>query len=481
MKSLKKNYILYLLRTILNLLFPLITFPYICRILGPENQGKVTYLSSVIALFTMAAQLGIPTYGLRECSKVNTEKNKLKQFIVEISIVQILTTFFCSVFYIVYITIFIKGDIALYFIFLPQIFFATFNFDYYYTATENQKLLTERFIFVRLLEIILLFTFVRGKNALILYAILTTLGQLLNFIINIYGLKELVKEKIYKKIELKQHIKPIIIIFFANIAITIYANLDNVMVGNMVSVEAVGFYGVANKIVRIIITIAIATSTVLFPRLQQSRQNEDWNSYARYSRDYLCYTLMFSIPALIGLILLAKEIILITAGERYLPAVISMQILAPILIIVPLANFFGGMILMVNNKETYYTISVSIAALLNVIANYFLIPIYHQNGAIIGTLLAETIGLSLEILFSWKYLKGIKQCFINIVFYIIAAIIMFICIKAFKDFFVFPIITDTMLCILLGITSYSFVLLFLREQYISNVLQAILIRVRIKK
>ena len=464
MASLKKNYFLYLTRTIINLLFPLITFPYVCRVLGPEGQGKVTYISSIIALFTMFSQLGIPIYGLRECSKINDDKQKLKQFIAEISVIQLFTCGMCTIIYFAYVFFIVKTNTLLFFIYLPQIFFNTFVYDYYFTAKEEQRFITVRYVIVKIIEIVLLFFFVHGKNALIIYGFLINFVPVLVFLVNLAGLKDLLKERL-NKLELKKHIKPIIVIFLATVAVSLYCNLDNVMLGSMINDEAVGYYGTANKIVRIIINVATATSAVLYPRLQKSLKVHDWNNYGKYSRDYICYTLIFSIPATIGLALLANGIIYITAGAEFAPSAFSMQLLCPILVIVPMANFFGGMILMVNDKESYYTISVTIAAVVNLISNYYFIPKFAQNGAIIGTIIAESVGLCLEIIFSRKYLKGIYDCLKNIWSYIFAAIIMWCVVFFFLKISELTLLVETLLACFIGIISYSLILFILREDY----------------
>lgn len=472
MASLKINYFLYLTRTLINLLFPLITFPYVCRILGPEGQGKVTYIASIVALFTMFSQLGIPIYGLRECSKINDDKQKLKQFITEISIIQLFTSGICTVIYFAYIFFIVKTNTLLFYIYLPQIFFNTFIYDYYFTAKEEQKFITVRYVIVRVIELLLLFIFVHGKNALIIYGILLNFVPILVFFINLAGLKDLLKEPL-QKLELKKHIKPIVVIFLATVAVTLYCNLDNVMLGSMINDKAVGYYGTANKIVRIIINVATATSAILYPRLQKAAKAHDWDNYGKYSRDYICYTLIFSIPATVGLALLANGIINITAGSEFAPSVSAMKLLCPILIIVPMANFFGGMILMVNDKELYYTISVTIAAFVNLISNYFLIPLFEQNGAIIGTLIAESVGVCLEIIYSRKYIKGIKSCLKNIISYIFAALIMGIIIIIFIKTTRFNLLVETLLACLIGITIYSTTLFILREKYFIDCLSFI--------
>ena len=465
-------------RTVLNLLFPLLTFPYICRILGPENQGKVTYITSIIAIFTMLAQLGIPTYGLRECSKKNNNKQSILQFITEVSLLQFITASVCTLAFFGYFYFFEKKDFILFAIFSPQIFLNTFVYDYYYTATENQEFITKRFVIIRIVEVIALFLFVKGKKALYIYSGLLTIGLLLNLIANIFGLRELFKYKL-NKLEIKKHLKPIVVIFLATVSVTLYCNFDNIMVGKMVDKESVGYYGVANRLVRIIITIAVATSSVIFPRLQQALQNKDWDSYGKYSRDYICYTLIFAIPATVGLVVLSKGIILITAGDKFIPAIFSLQLLSPILIIVPIANFFGGMILIVNNKELYYTLSVTIAAAINILANYFLISLFKQNGAIIGTLIAEFVGLCLEIYFSRKDIRGIKICLRNILHYIIAAFVMGFLLTFFKNIYsINNIIIETIIFFAMGVLIYCLILYFFKDKYFMYIFMSFFQRVK---
>ena len=238
------------------------------------------------------------------------------------------------------------------------------------------------------------------------------------------------------------------------------------MIGN-IDKSAVAFYNVANKIVRIPLTIVTALGTVLIPRISNFYQKNDIENYKKYLNHSLNYILMMALPIFFGVILLSKNIVLIMAGEKFLVSVQTMKILAIIIPIVGIAYFLGYQLLYPRELERYYTYSVVTAAIVNFVFNYITIPKYLQNGAALGTVIAESIGVIMMLFFSRKLLKEIEFFSIKRLKYFIASCIMgvFVYIVTLQNM---NNIMVLLVSIMIGIISYFFTLFILKEEYASQ-------------
>jgi O-antigen/teichoic acid export membrane protein len=237
----------------------------------------------------------------------------------------------------------------------------------------------------------------------------------------------------------------------------------------MVGDRAVGLYTTANKFIRIVLTLVTALSTVMIPRIENSLKKGDMPAYKKYLNTSLDYILILAVPCCFGIIALAPDIIELFAGKSYLDAVVSIKMLSPIVIIVGLANFTGLQVLYPRREEWKYTVAVSVAAVVNAISNSLLIPRFAQNGAIIGTLIAEGTGLSIQIVYAWKYLIKTDLFSINSCKYIISGIVMYIVLIVISPFFS-SILFHCLVSFFVAILIYGIMLLILRENLIIEII-----------
>lgn len=464
--SVKINFILNTTRMLLGMIFILLTTPYVTRILGAESLGKVEYVNSIITYFILFTALGIPNYGLREVARCRENKYKLSKVVIELGIILFITTIAGYIILLIFLyntkLLELKNLVLLISV---NLIFTNVGFEWFYQGIENQLYITIRYIILRIISLILLFFIVKNSNDYLKYGIILVLMNSGSNILNFINLRKYIsfKEIKIKDLEILKHIKPILVIFSASVAISIYLQLDTVMIGN-IDKSAVAFYNVANKIVRIPLTIVTALGTVLLPRISNFHQKNDIENYKKYLNHSLNYILMMALPIFFGVILLSKTIVLIMAGEKFLVSVPTMKILAIIIPIVGIAYFLGYQLLYPRGLERYYTYSVVTAAIVNFIFNYITIPKYLQNGAALGTVIAESIGVIMMLFFSRKLLKEIEFFSIKRLKYFIASGIMgilvyIVTLQAMNN-------TATLLfSILIGIISYFFTLLILREEY----------------
>lgn len=393
-KSIKKNAFYSVIRTIMSLLFPLITFPYASRILLPEGTGKVNFANSIISYFGMLASLGIGTYGIREAAKVRHDKRLLSQFTMELFTINLLSTLVSYILlYIAIITVpkFYEYRMLLYMTSIT-IIFSTMGISWLYSAVEEYGYIALRSVIFQIVSIILLFSFVKEKDDYVLYAGIGVVSSVGSNIFNLLYAKKFISFEGIKKLELKKHLKPIFVLFGSTLAISIFTILDTSMLGFLSSDKEVGYYSAATKLTRMIRDLFPAVFTVLFARLSiYAVQEEKKEKYESLVFNMLSFIICFSIPIISGLFLLGKPVLILLSGEAFLPALPAMYVMIPVILFSSTAGFLGGSVLNSLSKERWYLNTVIAGAFINFVLNYLLIPHYGALGAGVATVITEFI------------------------------------------------------------------------------------------
>lgn len=454
-KSIKKNFMYNTLLKILNMIFPLITFPYVARILTAEGVGKVDFSLSVIQYFILIAQIGIPTYAIRECAKHRDDREKLSKTVQEILVINALMIFIAYLLF--FITMFSVNKLANYqtllMIMSINIITTSIGIEWFYQAIEEYRYITIRSLFVKLLSLILVFTFIKQENDYVLYGLITVLSVSLGNIFNIVHVnKYITLFKRFKNYNFKRHIKPIVVLFAMSLSISIYVNLDTVMLGFISGDHSVGLYAAANKILKVVLALVTSLGVVLLPRMSYYIQNNAFNEINKLIKKSLDFILMISIPAVVGIFMLAEPIIYLFAGNDYTDAVLAVKIMSPIIIAMGLSNLIGIQVLISHGREKITLISTIIGAFINFSLNIVLISRFQQNGAAIGTLIAEVAVIITQIIFAYSFIKG-NINFKNILNYIVGGILIVLtCV--FVDLLNYGLILTTLLSIIISVIIY---------------------------
>lgn len=410
-KSVKINIILNALKTMASIIFPLITFPYVSRILQAENIGKVQFAASIISYFSLLASLGISMYAIREGSAIRDDKEKLEKFCSQIFSFNVLSTIVAYI-GIIILLIFMKREAEYKYLIIIQsmtIVFTTLGVDWINSIFEDFKYITIRSILIQFLTLILTFIFIRSSNDYYSYAIISVISSVGANILNIFYVRKYCKIKLTTNIEFKKHFKPIILLFSNYIASTIYKDADITMLGAMCGEYNVGIYYVAVKTYNIIKQLLNSIVAVIIPRISNYEANNQSNEKNYLLDQVLRIIILFTFPIITGLIMLKEQIILIIAGESYMDAVVPFIILSVSLFFAVLANFTSNMILIVHKKEKISLISTIIAATTNFILNIILIPVLKETGAAITTLIAEMLVALITGYHAYKYYKPQKM------------------------------------------------------------------------
>lgn len=358
-----------------------------------ERIGEVNFFQSIIQYVLLLTSLGIPMYAIREIAKVRDNVALRNKTLLEILILNlILTVLGYFIIFVILMTVSkVQVNIPLFLILSISIILTTIGCDWFYQGVEDFKYITIRGIIVRSLSLILLFWLVKTQQDVLYYAICITVGSLGGNIFNFVRLKKYVKlsDLIANDLKPFRHIKPVLRIFVLNLIVSIYINLNIVMLGFMKNNESVGLFASATKLTQVILTMVTSLGAVLLPRMSNMVSNNQMSEFRVLAQKSLDFIILITLPVAFGLIFLADFLIPIFCGDTYSEAIPTLQILAPIIIFIGISNVLGIQILYPQGHENIVIFSTAIGAVINFLLNLWLIPKYDQNGAAVATFFAE--------------------------------------------------------------------------------------------
>ncbi len=468
-KSLQLNFFLNTSRTVLNVLIPFVTFPYISRVLGPSGTGKVDFVNSIVSYFVLFTELGISNYGAREVARVRDNKLMLSTVVYELTLILLMTV---CIGYALYAALVLavpsfREQWLLFCVVSPTIALSDFSYEWFYQGMEEQTYITSRYLFVKLLQVSFIFLFIKDASHFVRYAAMFVGLNAVSSVFNIFHLRKFLQKVPVSGLKPFRHLKTLFIVFGSLVATNIYTHLDVTMLGILLSDEEVGLYTAANKLVRIVISLVTALSAVVVPRMENCLACGDFDGYRHYINVSLHYILILAFPCCLGLLALAPDIITIFAGEKYAHSVLTIKILAPVVVIVGLAYFVGLQVLYPHRQEWKYTVSVSVAAVSNFIFNLFMIPRLAHDGAALGSVLAELVGLVIQVGFAWKYLRETDLLSLNSLKYLVSSLVMFCAIKFIPDFNA-NVGLHCGLCFVMAVIVYGISLFLLKEKTVRS-------------
>lgn len=471
--SVKYNFIMNAILTVAGIIFPLITFPYISRVLLVEGSGKVAFATSVVTYFTMFASLGIPTYGVRACAIVRDNKEKLSKTVQELLIISGGTTLLT---YIVFgISLFVIPEFAqertLLLIVGLGIGLNTIGVQWLYNALEQYSYITTCSILFKVIGMILMFLLVKESSDYQIYGGVYVIASFGSYVLNFICLRKFVTFQKTGTYQFKQHLKHIMVFFAMSAGASIYLNLDVVMLRFLQSNEAVGYYNAGIKVKTVLVTCVTSLGTVLLPRLSYYIETADKKAFQLMVGKAFRFVFVAASAVTVYFSIFARESILLLSGEAFLPAVGPMMILMPTVLLIGLSNVTGIQILTPNGREREVMYSIWGGAILDFVLNLIVIPKFSANGAALSTFLAEGMVLMLQCWFLrdvlWSYIRQV-QCW-KIVIALAVASVMTIPVKIWIDSGVFVTLLVSAIVFFGG---YAVVLLLLKEPFVSEILNS---------
>lgn len=410
-KSVKLNMVMNALLSMSSFIFPLITFPYVSRILLPVGTGRVAFATAVVTYFAMFAQLGIPTYGIRLCAKVRDNKEELTRAVHELLFINL----FMSA--IVYAVFFIslavvpkfREEHTLLLIIGATILLNALGVEWLYKALEQYTYITVRSLIFKVVALISTFMLVRDPEDCLQYGFLTILATSASNVLNFINLRKYIYLKPIGGYHIRRHIKMILVFFSMSVATTIYTNLDNVMLGFMKDKVEVGYYSAAVKIKSIMVSVVTSASTVLLPRASYYVDKGMMDEFSRILKKTMHFIFLVAIPFSIYFMIYAKEGIFFLSGKAYAGAIIPMQIIMPTLTLIGISNVTGIQMMVPLGREKQVLYSEIAGAIVDLVLNTIFIPIYGAAGAALGTLVAEAVVLGWQCVAIRDLKMGIFQ------------------------------------------------------------------------
>ncbi len=424
-----RNLAYNLIYQILILLLPLITSPYISRVMGAEGIGIYSYVSSIAYYFLIFINLGLANYGNRSIARVREDEEKRSQVFCSIQGMQILVGIPVLIIYFLCCFFVFKTTYQLYFIIYGlYVLSAVFDINWFYFGMGEFKISTIRSIIVRTLTFVSVFVFVKTKEDLIIYIFIMAISFLISSISLWLKLKKYVK---FVKPSLKsivKHFFPNLILFIPILAMSIYRVMDKIMITALSNEVETGYYQNADSIVTMSLTFFSAIATVMLPEISNLAAKNQIDLIKRSVRDIMQIGLCFSIAISFGLAAIGIKFAPIFWGEEFIQSGYIIVALSIVPIITEWKNVLRSQYLIPCGKDKGYAISLVIGAILNVIFNIIFIPKYGALGAVIGTIVAEISGAIYQTLIVRKELP-IHTYLIDCLPFLFPGIIMFVTLR----------------------------------------------------
>ena len=396
--SLKISFIMNMLLNMSSFIFPLITFPYVSRILLPFGTGKVSFAESLISYFTIFAQLGIPTYGIRRCAQVREDREKLTRAAHELLFLNLVM---CALAYLVLAVVLLTvpklyNDRELYVIISMAIILSAIGMEWLYKALEQYVYITLRSLLCKLVALIAMFLLIHRQEDYVIYGGITIMAASMSNIFNLLCVHKYIDIKPVGEYNVKRHLRPIFIFFAMSCATTVYTNMDAVMLGFLASEEDVGYYNAAVKMKAVLVSVVTSLGAVLLPRASYYIECGMRDRFEAVTRKALNFVFLTAVPLMTYFILYAKEGIYLLSGPAYAYSVLPMKIIMPTLLLIGITKVLGLPIMVPLGKETAVLCSEIAGAAVNVVINALLIPRFASVGAAIGTVAAEFVVLVVQ-------------------------------------------------------------------------------------
>lgn len=465
-KSVKKNYIFNLIYQLIVLLIPLISIPYVSRVLLEDGVGRFSYSESIVSYFVLFAVIGSTTYAHREIGKVQDDAEGRSRLFKEIFLIRLFMSIIALAGYGVYLAL-VKTDFIINLIFTLNIVNVVFDITWFFQGVEDFGKTVIFGLVSKILDFAFIFIFVKSPDDLWLY----TLGKCGFLLLGNMGMWALLPKYIVKcgSVRPFRHFKIILVFFVPVIATQIYTVLDKSMIGWFSSSAAEnGYYDYAEKIVRMALTVITALGTVLVPRISRAYSENNSEQIDSLIKRATSFVWMLSVPMIFGIIAVADVFVPVYLGEHFGKSALLMQIFSPLVLFVGMAQIFGVSFLIPIGKQNVNLMAVVIAAVINLCLNLILIPKFFSVGATIASVTAEFIGVSIQLGYVFhKKLFGIGKFFGSSVKYIVSGALMFAVLMLLKT--VLPVnVIGLVALIVSGVAVYFIVLLILRDKFFTE-------------
>lgn len=458
--NIKKNYFYQFGYQLLNLLTPLVTIPYLTKVLKADNLGEYTYYFSMISFCMIVGTFGTNIYGAREIARVSENKKELSKKFESIQALRFYSlsiTFLLSVLLNVF---FIESKI--FSILLIMIISLILDISWLYQGIEEFKKVVLRNIFLKVVTLILLFKVVKNENDIYIYTYVMSLSQLFSNLLFWFGLKGIISYRIinlFKGDRLEEDFKKSFLLFLPQITISVYTIVDKLMIGQLVEKKYVSFYEISNKILVMSMIVITSSGTILMPRISNLYEKGSKDEIKKLLKKSFDILTIVAVGMIFGICSVIDEIVESYFTPEYRSIAFLIKVMSITIIFWTWNNITGSQILIPIKRENEITKSVIIGSILNVVLNLFLIKKFYALGAVIATILTECIVTLIQIYYSKEYFRFNLLLFLKSVF---SGTVMFVLINQLESLF---------LKVLVGILVYLTILIIIKEETVLLIIQ----------
>ena len=424
-KSIKKNYLYNAFYQIFRVIAPLLTTPYVSRVLSTESIGIYGFTISIVTYFILIGSLGIDLYGQREIAFARDNIRKRSEVFWSLFLLKFITMSIASV---IFFLLFARtGDLAIFYrILMLEILASFLDIAWLFQGLEEFKKTAVRNIIVKLLSVVLIFCFVKTANDLWIYLLIYCLATLFGSLTLWPSVRKYIEKP--KRIVIKPHLKPVLILFLPQIAVQVYTVLDKSMLGWLSDMDQVGYYEQVQKIVKVFLAFITALGTVMMPRIASHFVAGETDKIREFLQKAFRFVFFVASPILMGIIAISPRFVPLFLGGDYADAVPIMQIISVIILLIGLSNVSGIQFLLPTKRQKEYTISILAGTFVNVLLNLLFIPFWKGNGAAIATVVAELAVTMVQLFFIRKEFSILQILRYGIKYLVMALIMYVICI-----------------------------------------------------
>ena len=465
-----KNYLYNLAYQLLALIVPLITTPYISRVLKADGIGKYSYTQAIMEYFVLFGLLGMATYGSRQIAYVRDNTEEKSQAFWDLNATRIVTMLVATIAYILF-CILNSENRQLYIVQIFTVLASLIDISWFYAGIEKFKVTAIRNIFVKIISVILIFMLVKSSEDLCLYALIVSLSLFLGQFFLWIGIK---KEVVYKSViwgNVKKYLIGSFKLWLPTIAASVYTSFDKIMLGYFSNDTEIGLYVNSQKIVKIATTVTTALATVTIPKAANSYSNGNEKELKDTVYKSLTAVSFLAFPMCAGLMAIRETLVPWFLGEGFEPVVNLLLISSLLIITLSWSSILANQILVATNRENLYTLAILIAAIFNITMNFILIPKWQSLGALITSVAAEYIGMLIMLCFA-RNVISIRSFMRSIARYVVCSIVMYILVYGMG--LVLPkIFVATMIQLIVGVIFYLAVMFIVRDPILMYIISGV--------
>ncbi|MEB3376382.1 flippase [Pediococcus pentosaceus] len=460
-----KNYLYNASYQVFVLLIPLITTPYLARVLGPTGVGINAYTNSIIQYFILFGSIGVNLYGNRQIAFVRDNKDKMTKTFYEIFLMRIMTIVLAYAAFLIFLMT--TGSYHIYYLAQSvSIIAAAFDISWFFMGVENFGVTVLRNLVVKIITLISIFTFVKSFDDLNIYIMILSLSLLIGNITLFPNLRRYIGKVKFKNLRIWQHLKPSMILFVPQIATQIYLVVNKTMLGSMTSVQAAGYFDQSDKMIKMILAVVTATGTVMLPHVANAFMKGEVEKTKQFLYNSFSFVTALSVPMMFGIAAISKKFVPLFFTDKFLAVTPLMMIESVVILLIAWSNALGTQYLLPTNQNGAFTKSVVLGAVVNIIVNIPFIMLWGALGATISTVLSElaVTGYQLYVL---RNQVNYRSLFTDTGKYLLAGFIMFIVIFV-VDGKLNSSWTTLIIEILVGILVYGILLVMMKAKIVKD-------------